>query len=520
MDDFLAFMWNKVNKQQKISFVTGMISGLLVHFFMISNKITNLDDIVCVPGVGGGKALGRWFQEPLHDMFSPWSSPAVNGIMAIIFLSIAAAVIVTVFEIRTVTGAILIPLMMMTLPSTASNMYYMYLAPIFALAILMSAINVYLTLKYRFGWIPGAILQLLSMGCYQAYFGLSTSLLVLAIILLFVDGEPVADTVEKGVQSLLSLICSMGMYLISLSFVKEELSDYKGLSNIGGTSVTDILLAILRAYHRVMQYFVTSPESFMEGTANVFNIILVVLLFILTIVVMVRRKVFADKVRGILTVILLLILPLALGLVYVMAPELSHASTVMIYSYVVVYFMLITLVERLIYAGGGSAGVLRRCLPIVVCIMLLLEAYASARVVGNAYYRSYVAQNRVMEYYNRIITRLESADGYNYGDEFAILGGFYPERVPVAYHYMFGRMLNDFEGATVEDQLFLSTHRERFIQIWMGLNTASLTEEEKQALMNTHEFEDMPAFPADGCVRKIDGIWVIKMGRNDSKSDE
>ena len=30
-------------------------------------------------------------------------------------------------------------------------------------------------------------------------------------------------------------------------------------------------------------------------------------------------------------------------------------------------------------------------------------------------------------------------------------------------------------------------------------------------LMETEEFKSMPRYPADGCVQKIDDIWVIKV---------
>ena len=513
MPDFLRKIWDKIPLTQRFCFFASLITGILVHFFMISNKITNLDDIVCVPGVGGGKVLGRWLQEPIHDLFSPWSSPAVNGIMSIIILSVAACVIVATLNIQSVTGAVLIGVMMITLPSTASNMYYMYLAPTFALAILASVLNVYLTSKFTYGFISGAILQFLSMACYQAYFGLATSLFVLVYFLMLIDGMNVKLVIRKGLRSLLGLIVAMAGYLISLKFV--DLSDYKGLSSIGHTSVTDLALAVLRAYHRVLQYFVTAPESFMRGAPTLFNRVLVVLMLILTVLLIIWKKAFSEIIRGILAVILLLIMPLALGLVYVMAPELSHASTVMIYSYSVFYFFLIAGMERLMLGTEGKKRTVSVFLASLIFIGLILEGYSSARVIGNSYYRSYVAQNRVMQYYNRIISKLEDG-GYKYGEPMTILGGFYPDPLPVAAHSMHGAYLEDFEGATLEELLFLPTHRDRFIQIWFGLDTGDVTDEKKEKLMTTSEFKEMPIYPADGCVKQIDGVWVVKLNEDDS----
>ena len=513
MPDFMKRIWDKIPLTQRFCFSASLITGILVHFFMISNKITNLDDIVCVPGVGGGKVLGRWLQEPVHDFFSPWSSPALNGIMAIIILSIAACVVVATLNLKSITGAVLVGVMMITLPSTASNMYYMYLAHTFALAILASVLNVYFTSKYTYGFIRGAILQFLSMACYQAYFGLAASLFVLVYFLMLIDGTSVKLVIRKGLKSLLGLIVAMAGYLLSLKFV--DLSDYKGLSSIGHTSLTDLGLSVLRAYHRVLQYFVTAPESFMRGAPTLFNIVLVVLFVIVAVLLLIWKKAFSEVLRGILAIILLAIFPLALGLVYVMAPELSHASTVMIYSYSVFYFFLIAGMERIAVGTEGNKKVASLFIASLIFILLILESYASARVIGNSYYRSYVAQNRVMQYYNRIISKLEDG-GYKYGEPMTILGGFYPDPLPVAAHDMHASYLADFEGATLEELLFLPTHRDRFIQIWFGMDTGDITDDKKEKLMETDAFKEMPIYPADGCVKQIDGIWVVKLNEDDS----
>ena len=516
MPDFLKKIWDKIPVTHRFCYFASLITGLLVHFLMISNKITNLDDIVCVPGVGGGKVLGRWLQEPIHDIFSPWSSPAFNGIMAIIILSFAACVIVSLLKIKSITGAVLTGVIIMTLPSTASNMYYMYLAPIFALSILASVLNVYLTSKYTYGFILGAILQFLSMACYQAYFGLAASLFVLVYFLMLIDGTNVMLVIKKGLRSLLCLIVAMAGYLISLKFV--DLSDYKGLSNIGQTSATDIALSVLRAYHRVLQYFVTAPESFMRGAPTIFNRVLVVLFVVLTVLLFIWKKAFSEVLRGIIAIILLAILPFALGLVYVMAPELSHASTVMIYSYSVFYFFLIAGMERIMIGTEGKTKKISVLLASLIFIVLILESYSTARVINNSYYRSYVAQNRVMQYYNRILSKLEDG-GYQYGEPMTILGGFYPDPLPIAAHSMHSAYLADFEGATTEELLFLPSNRDRFIQIWFGIDTGDITMEKKEKLMATDEFKEMPIYPAEGCVKQIDGVWVVKLNRDDSQEN-
>ncbi len=514
MPDFIKNLWGRIPGLCKIGFFTALVTGFIVHFFMLTNKITNVDDIGSVPGVGGGAILGRWLQEPLHEIFSQWAAPSLNGTMSILFISIATCFIVSALNVKTVTGAVLIPVVIMTFPSIASNMYYMFDSPMYGVAILLCSLNIYLTVKYKFGWIIGSVLQFLSMGLYQAYFAFTASVYILFLILVLLDGKDTVVVFKKGIICLINLVLTMAGYLVSLKFV--ELSDYKGLNSIGSMAPIELIHAIARAYHRVIQYFITDPESFMAGAPTMFNRALCICMVILLIYLIISKKIYSEPLRLLLIIVLLAIMPLSLGLVYVMASTVSHASTVMIFSYVVFYFSLITGMERIEISGGVKKAGISYILAGAIFILLILEAYSEARIINTTYYRSYIAQHRVMQYYNRILTKLYDTEGYDYDDPVLLCGGFYPDPVPVANHNMNGAEMEDFEGATLEDHIFIPDNRERALQIWFGINTGDYSTKRSE-IMATSEFEEMPIYPADGCIKQIDGIWIIKIGPDDSK---
>ena len=112
--DVLRQVWERTKRRDRLCLATGLISGMITHIYMLTNKITNLDDVVCVPDVGGGEVLGRYLQMPVHMLFSEWSAPAFNGMMAIVLLSLTCLVLVRLLGIESDTGALLLPLMMMT----------------------------------------------------------------------------------------------------------------------------------------------------------------------------------------------------------------------------------------------------------------------------------------------------------------------------------------------------------------------------------------------------------------------
>ena len=80
---------------------------------------------------------------------------------------------------------------------------------------------------------------------------------------------------------------------------------------------------------------------------------------------------------------------------------------------------------------------------------------------------------------------------------------------------MDGGDLLDLEGATLEDHLFLTANRLPMARIFLGIDSPEVTAEERDAILTGAEFAGMPVYPQEGCVKKIDGIWVVKIAEDD-----
>ena len=71
--------------------------------------------------------------------------------------------------------------------------------------------------------------------------------------------------------------------------------------------------------------------------------------------------------------------------------------------------------------------------------------------------------------------------------------------------------LREMSGVALENGLITSGVRDNFIKTYVGFDVGETTFEEKKAIMLTSEFADMPVYPTEGCIKKIDGIWVVKL---------
>lgn len=523
--DMLKVWISKLERRDRICLVTGLVTGLVTHLMMLTNKITNLDDIVCVPDVGGGAVLGRYLQMPVHMLFSEWSAPALNGMMAILLLTITCCILLHLLRLNSDTAAVLVPFLMLTGPSVASNMYYMYLAPTFAVAILLSVATVAITeWGGRFGWIPGFCLLIISMACYQAYFALCATVFLLAFAMALIDGKEPREVIIRGLRALLVLGLAMAGYLLSLRLLPIELSDYKGLDSIGDTTLISRMHSVLRTWHRVLQYFVTQPESYNVGAPILWMRMLSLCLVILFIILIVQRRMVQSRTRLLLLLFVLALLPCAMGLTYVMAPEVSHASTVMTFSYIGFDLLLVAFLERIRVSalraeGKGPATVRRQALTAFLTatvLLLIARGYTDYRLVNNAYYRSHLAQIRMEQFYGRIMERLES-EGYVAGEPVMIVGQYDPEPLPTQQLNMGGEIYEDFEGMTLEAHLFLPTIRSFMLRRFLGMGITVWGQEEMETMEARQEVQAMPVYPAQGCVSRIDGVWVLRVGQEEAR---
>jgi hypothetical protein len=122
--DLLEQLNRKIPKHIKLCLVSGIIIGCLTHFYMLTHKLVNWDDANNLSAPGSTDYLGRWFLRYIHGLGSVHSIPAVHGFVFILFLTLSACLVLEIAGIKSVTGAILVPAVMVTFPSVVRNCHF------------------------------------------------------------------------------------------------------------------------------------------------------------------------------------------------------------------------------------------------------------------------------------------------------------------------------------------------------------------------------------------------------------
>ncbi|WP_026507051.1 glucosyltransferase domain-containing protein [Butyrivibrio sp. MC2013] len=526
--DLLPMIFKRIPRNAWIAFLAGIISGIVTHLYMLTNKYPNWDDCAAFNSGGTSTTMGRWLVTPVHNFFAEYSAPYVHGMFCIILLAVSAALVVNILSIRSATASAFTGILMVVFPSVASFMTYMFMAANTGVALLLVVLAVYFSRKYRFGWLMGAVLIFFAMGIYQAFFAFAASLMLMSMIVdsLFGIGSfsdlsgtetskfqahkekhtsPAGRYIIIGVRHLLALGLGVLSYLILVKLSGWELEDYRGSDKMGELPLSQIPIVVARAYHRILQYFVTRPLPFMSSLYHIANIA-VILLLIVVYLICVRK----CKGHMLLNILSVAILPLALGLFYVMAYTVEDASTVMTYSYVLVYVMLLALIEQLSSVAGDK---MTRILAAAVAIVMTVVSLCSYKIDNESYFRMHIAYERVYAYYDRLVVRLEEA-GYTLGERVVVAGSIPEDLKGIDFDGMDYYRMVSVDGVTDEKGLMTEGVRTNFLRIYLGVTSGgnTVTKDETEAIKASESFKALDIYPGANCVGKIDDIWVIKVG--------
>ena len=208
LDDKLKALWTRISPPQKAAFFGCFLSGYLVHLYVFTNIIPNSDGLSRIFDPQQMTVSGRWFLHYASFLNDFTQMPALIGFFSMVFLSLAAAGVVTALNLHSRALSAFAGVLMAAFPCLGYTFLYMFTASAYCLAILLAVLAVCLVKKG--GWLrtlAGVVLLALSMGIYQAYAAVAVALSLLILwsgygvakdtIDLLLGGKPDPELVKR-----------------------------------------------------------------------------------------------------------------------------------------------------------------------------------------------------------------------------------------------------------------------------------------------------------------------------------
>lgn len=536
----LSKLWKSIAYNYKICFFSGMICGLWAHLYQFTNKLYNFDELDATPyGDVAGLYLSRWSQAFLaaivKKIFTNTSLPMVNGIIALIFFSFTACIIVKILSVKDCLFSGIIGAICTTTPVVTCTYFYMYMSAYYAFGLFLACVSVYFVKMSnrirakRYFFILAAFVLAFSVGIYQAYFPVAVCLaLSLLIIEVLDDILEHANSDEillerkrlflrytgKGCVYLLYLILGLAIYFIvnklALSITNTVLPSYQGMDSIGTIDPKFMVKSFLQAYPRTISL---ATEEINQLNPTIIVRMGIMCLFIcalvsLTMIVYIKK---ADLQTLLFVLLLLLAYPIALFLVYSMVTPDTFVYTIMLYSTVFAIIMPLVVIERYCLSDikGPVISVIKNIMTWGVSIAGALITVVFIWYANGNYQALQYTNYHDIVYYSVMVGQIKSIDGYNDKLPVIFLGGSIEDNTNNAGSLIEKRF--NLAGKDVSNVNQYSSIN--IITQYIGFTPEFLwSDEEQEHFYGNAEVLNMPCYPADGSIRIIDDVIVVKTG--------
>ena len=389
----------------------------------------------------------------------------------------------------------------------------MFCAFQYMFALSFAALGAYCIAKERIPWMLGGSAAIaLAMGCYQAYFPFAATLVLTAYLLDLCIGRWGGDWKRGALAAgkyVLSLALGMALYFIILKICLwaegETLTSYQGISGWADITLENMLARIRLAYEQFFAFYRNDDEFFLD-LMPAMSYICMGAGGVMVLGYIVRDKLYRRPLNLLLIVAAAALFPMGSALIYVMTDEYVHH--VMKYAFVVTLLFPAVLADRLTLpdiTGEGRKKALRAGTQVLAALLLaaeLVTGYECFVVTNRAYFMMDISYETAFAYYDRLITKIEMQEGYTKDSEIAMIGDHRAE-IWIPEVYMTGAYI----GNTVLNIYSLRMYLVYFHAFWYE----PPDKETEKKIKASEEFNEMPVYPAEGSIRTIDDVIVVKL---------
>lgn len=361
--------------------------------------------------------------------------------------------------------------------------------------------------KEHLGGAAGSVCICLSLGAYQAFIGCICLTLIGWIIMKAKEGtENIFRLLAKGIAViLLGGIEYLVMWNLHLWVFHVGKSSYAGADTY---SILNTFIKLPTRLAGVLQWFVLYYKGIVCKTLYFGGETLYMLFFILVTVFLavdIWRVYRLKKVNGIVYLLLVLVLPLAVGAVLIVATE-TYLSEQMTGAYALIISMLL-----LILSASEKRRIVLKVLNVAVSLVAAFILYAS--ILQIQVDQKTMSETKVssMNLVLEIHQRLGAEDLLSEDLRYCFIG--VPANNPMYYRSETFWMANGYTyiGGGWPDSASITKSWKGLIKGICQINMNICPAYEYDTLCQNEEVANMPVFPAQGSIIRIGDIVVIKV---------
>ena len=498
-------------EQYKTPFVSAFVIGLITHLFMIVNKFPNVDSMTNFYFDQNMVTSGRWFLMIACGFSSFYDLNFVNGLLAIILISICAVYVTRFFDVKKKSSYILIPAIMATFPAVAATMSYMYTIDGYMLGLLMAILAAYICRKHKFGFIAGSVLLAFSMGTYQAYVSVTILLCLFDIALDILDDKDLYDTWTKGFKYLIMGLAGGALYFgilkICLALEHKELDTYQGINEMGKIGLSSIPERLGKVYYD-FGAFALRGRIFVN---NIYTMIIMCVIVIATltavVILFIKKNAYKKWYNYVLLLFIVAVIPLATNIMLMMSPGVEY-HLLMRMQWEIFLVVAVVIAERVISVSENAKERLK-IVKTVSVVLIAVMCYNFLLMDNIAYFNLQQQYEKTYAYCVRLLDRIEQTDGYYQGMPICMVGVVSDESYPSTT--LTDDITTKIRGTDGDFLLYRGEQYREFMKNYLGATLNIQEGSYVEDMYYSEEYSTMTSFPDKGSIKIVNGVMFIKL---------
>lgn len=519
--------YEAVPNHEKLALFATFFITLVANIYVFTNRMINHDDLlgdfVRVDSIEGYAKAGRWMNYFIRLPEIEWGAPLTHGILSIMLLSVSVYYIVKILKIEHKVLVAMLAAILGTFPLNACYFSYMSSAECYYFALFTAVLSVWFVEKGTvFGFLVAIVCNVMCLGIYPTFLGISIGLIVILYYLKSVENDfNFKFWFLCGLRDTIMVVVSFGVYQKVTKFILETrnvtLNSYMGEDQLFVFSFGNVIDSIKLTYQSFRTTYYRTYEMQVIGWDTV-NIILTVLLvvWVFTKAVRIIRK---ENIKF-MTIIqigivggLTLMIPVLLDNVYLLMNGRADAHGLMRYCILLPYILIVAVMQRIVVDAKYKI-VFKNGMLLLNSICLIWVIYCGFVTTNKLYTRMNANNMAIDTQMTSIMTQLFQTEGYTvdtplyFANVQSILGDGYTQ------WECYEELTSGIWTGTDLYPWFNERHFFVYLREYLYINPPEISDEEKEAIRETVEFQNMPYYPNQGSIRKINGVYVIKIGEN------
>lgn len=510
--EIFVYLKKHIKKEWKVAFLSTFLLGVLIHLPILISDIPNHDGLASIYFDQNMITSGRWFLTIACGISSYYTIPWLIGLLSLIWVSITSVILIELLEIKKTEWVVLMSGLFVAFPALASTYAYIFTADGYMFALMMAALAVLATKKYKWGFVPGALCLAISMGTYQSYLSFCILLCLYMIILMALTENNIKEKIKKTANYLYMGIMGGALYYIILQLLlkiqNKQLASYQGINDMTSLGGNNIFDTIKTMYADFFSFLIRGNIL----ANNIFSGIAVLVILILTLVTL-GQLVYTEKLWKcpwlyIIIVGLICIVPLCTNIILFISPNVGY-HLLMRYQYVLLLIFCVAFVMRFL---DVRSLIMQNTKSLMDWFLLL----AMAVLVGNfaisvniGYSNLEKRYEKTYAYCLRLADRMEQTEGYYTGMPVVMMGVVGNENFPATdvTEEVTGNMI----GLSGDYLCYTAENYKAFFKNYLGITIEIVDQETVGEIYNTSEiYHNLDSFPGSHCMEVVDGVLYVK----------